>query len=316
MITLATQFNIPKQSFGNKLTLKNDFSFERFTKAAKEAFCDEPFEKVAHEICQNPANLIGEGVSKRVYSIPGMADYVLGVLKRIFNPAANEAPFHECPNMLKKYNFGQPIAENSNGLLIAKRVPGEEHSLPNWNSEYVAAVLRREPISQTKAQFVMDKIKLIEGFPIDAYENLAGQLKYLNEFSLRVDSINPNNILIDKKSKSLNFIDIGEDNKRYASIPNPVNGVRDLQVLLLDSLLHKKYLDTLNDKEKRTLMTLAKSIIEKCKATASKINLKNDTQNTRRHYQLATKHILDTRGIDIRLPESYDEFVGIYKDIL
>lgn len=305
------------QAFGAKLvSQQKHFNFDTFTKIAADVFGDRPFEHIAYEVCQNPTNLIGEGISKRVYSIPGMPDYVLGVLKQIFNPAAHPAQFHASPNILTKYNFGQPIAENSNGLLIAGRVPGEEHSLPNWNTEYVAAVLRGIPIPHTKAQFVLDKIKTVEGFPLEAYESLAAQLKYLNEFSLRVDSINPNNILVDKKSKSLSFIDVGENPQRYAAIPDPVNGVRDLLTLLLDSLLHQKYLAALNDSEKRTLMTFAKSIIEKCKAAASKTNLINDTQNTRRHYELATKHILDTKGVDIRLPESYDEFVGIYKDIL
>ena len=289
----------------------DQFAYHTFIKEVERVFGTEDFEKIARTIYENPDNIIGEGHSKLVYKIDGIKDFVLAVIKSELNPAST-GTFEAVENLLPKYNFGQPIATNNNGLVILGKVNGREHSIHNWHRFGIIG----EAITHSQAEDFLSKIEEIETFPMDAFEHLGSEIKYLNEKSIRMDSINPNNILFDSEEKQLNFIDV-EYKDIFTALPKPLNGVRDMIAILLDSLLHKKYFETLTTPQQNRLFEISKTIIEKCKAAASNINLHNDTANTRRTLEIAANDLARKSNTNINHAiDNYDYFVSAYKDLL
>ena len=289
----------------------DQFAYHTFIKEVERVYGTKDFTKIVRTIYENPNNLIGEGHFKLVYKIDGLKDFVLAVLKGEFNQASVSA-FEASEKFLPKYNFGQPIATNNNGLLILGKVNGKEHSIHNWHRFGIMG----EEINPSHAVDFLSKIEEIKTFPLDAFEHFSSEIKYLNENSIRMDSINPNNILIDSEAKTLNFIDV-EYKDIFNVLPRPFNSVSDIIAIFLDSLLHRKFVEMLTNSQQKNLLEASKLIIEKCKAAASNINLHNNSANTRRTLEIAAKDIEQqtNRNIDYVI-DNYDYFESMYKDFL
>jgi len=299
-------------SFRTKFVPKEACNFDTFTKIAARVFGDKPLEEELLKICRNPQYIIGEGNCKQVYSIPGIKDYVLAIVKHKFDSLEKPMPLYGVKNDLEKFNFGQIIAKNLNGMCIAGKVEGEEHSLPKWIFE-IKTFHRSGIFLESKAELLLNKLRNIATFPMKSYEELAAKFKYLNEHSRRVDSINPNNILVDNPSKSLNIIDLDE---KTFNLPNPLNGVRDMEVLLLDSMMHDGCKKALSTQKAETLTEISKIIIEKCKAAARHVNLRNNPQNTLLYFERKQDEVFKRSKKNNVFTDGYQKFLGLYKDIL
>ncbi len=304
-----------KITFGRKLPLApKTLDFDTFTKQFKNAYEDNSFEDVALKICSDEKNLIGEGGSKKVFRIEGVKDFLIALMKNEYK-SGDLGPFESVPNVIPEHNFGQCIASNRSGLYIIPKVNGESHSLPNWLSRYKAKTEKDIPITGKEAQLVAQQIKKIANFPLRSYEDFALQLDCLTRNKIRVDALNPNNILVDGENKAFNLIDIDDDQKIFGEIPKPLNGSADMIALLLDSLMHVAYKDALTTKDSYNLGRAAKCIIEKCRVAAEKSIEDAPETNTRLHFELVMNY-LKSRNTGKTILEDYDQFFAMYSDLM
>ena len=287
--------------------------FEEFSKEIQRVYSVNDFSYVCKSIYKNPNNIIGEGNSKIVYKIDGVSDYVLAASKRSDYLTGSGNSFIPVPNTLQKYNFGQAIATNGHGLQILRKVEGQEHSLDNWHR----FGLQGFAVNKKQAEQFCSKVSEISALPLISYEQFALKLKYLNEKSIRVDSLNPNNILYDEKSKSINVVDLIDNKKALTRLSQPLNGKRDMISMILDSVMHKKIIEALNHIEQNELSYLSKIIIDKCKMASENVNLHNDPLNTRKFLEIVIERLQNRNKKSYEfLMANYDEFVSMYKDIL
>lgn len=286
-----------------------------FLELVKKVYGTDNFAEIAPQIYNNPDNIIGEGISKYVYKIDGIDGYVLALIKREFEPTDGRTRFESCDMVMPKYNFGQVLFDNGHGLIVMKKIEGNSHSLKRWVNHSFDALEGKKPLSQEKAEEALLKICLISRMPMDAFNHLAMQIKYLNENSLPMDTINPNNILVDVENGQINLIDVFDAPKFLYEIKDPKNGVRNMEAVLLDSLLQTEYIKVLSPGKQELLKFASAKVIEKCQRAAENVGLINNTDKVHHYFELAMANSPKGRR-SIDFIKHYENFVALYKDEL
>ena len=290
-------------------------AIEDFEKKFKEVYGEANLVEMAPRIFANPDNMVGEGVSKQVFSIPSMKGYLLAFLKEKYNPEECSKPFNPCNIPLPKYNFGQIMFEG-NGLMVMKKSEGVPHSLNRWVLHLKKVVEQEKTVSSVEAEFALFRICEIARMPIDTFVHFASQIKYLNENSLPMDTVNPNNLLIDYEKKRINMIDVFDGPKFLQQLKAPMNGVRNMEAVLLDSVLHTEYLKKLSPVKQELMKCASRIVIGKCQRAAQSIGLVNDSNNARHYFEL----MLQNSGADkmrakggLEILRRYLDFTKLYK---
>ena len=185
-------------------------------------------------------NLLGEGLFKRCFRIPDMPDFVLAVNKKDFHPNELIKPFVATENKFGDFNLGQTVAYSPSGLIIMKRVYGQPHGVSEWAKKLIA-FNNGIPLRVVDAKKFYAQIANVASHKLASYEHLAMQLKKLCEYNVRAD-INPNNVLVDNERGQFNIIDFedlnNDNNFDFSKLPRPINGVNDMQCMLVDMSLH------------------------------------------------------------------------------
>lgn len=261
-----------------------------------------------------PQNMIGQGNSKCVYKIPKINDYVIAVIKREYNSADKNITrrFSATKDEFQGINFGQPVASDNAGLYILKKVEGEEYSLPMWILKYQASEIGSDNVSSDDAKTFFKKLKMMSCYPLSAYKDFAHKLKILNDAHIRIDTINPNNILIDSKKKEINLVDIDFGKEKFPSMIEPYNGISDMKNLLLDSLMHKKYYDKLSDKERKEFKEISNIIKLKCEIAGKSEGLKENLENSLKFLEAIQEKVSKRINHDPEFLRNYAEFVELY----
>lgn len=220
--------------------------------------------KVFSNICQK--NLIGEGKNSKVYNFlePEFKDYVIKVIK----PDAIEQNISL--NELPKYNLGQAVMKIQDNIYILKKQSGVQHGFTNWCD----IINGKVGINKNQALEFAQNIKKISEMPNSTFQELAKISKYLTENNYKIDSINPNNLLIDYEKNQINIIDYFKCNKYV----NNHNSYLDMVGNILDFCLFKDILNTLPETYQKEFLTCSNNIIEKCYNAAIKTGLETDKQ--------------------------------------
>lgn len=266
----------------------------------------EELAELVDDVIANPENKIGEGTSKVAYAIPGIEKFVVAQMK---NTPRMSREIIGCDGILSKYNFGEPIATNGSDLVIMEKIEGVAHSIPEWIKSLDASLSGIKPTKQKSKEFLA-QITKIEDFPVESYVDLAQKIKYLSDNGIRMDSINPNNLMIDSKNRQFNLIDQMDIKDKSIIKKYPINTTQDMISIVLDGLMHSSFLEQLDEVDKQKLITSSKKIIKKCRMAGKIAGLENDNTNLLTLY----KKMGERRGKDaVKL---YDGFVEIYKDSL
>lgn len=275
------------------------------------------FSEVAPKICADSNNIVGEGSSKYVFKIDGADDYLLALIKREYDPEKAPVPFTACEIPLPKYNFGQALLDNGNGLMVMKKSEGIPHSLNRWVKCCARVCGAHGPMKQEEAEIAMRKICEISRMPIEAFNHFARQIKYLSENSLPMDTVNPNNVLVDAKNQRISMIDVLDGPKYLRQLPAPMNGVRNIEAILLDSVLHCEYLKVLPPEKQEIMKNASRVVIGKCQQAAENVGLINDQGNAQKYFELIVEN---SRGFKAELKSkflrNYLTFTALYKDEL
>ena len=214
-----------------------------------------------------PENIKGSGANSVVYNMPEYPNYVLKVLNK---PDPNHVNMRDLPiNM----NFGQPIWSDGN-IQILKKLEGWEHSAEGWTKIiYNPETKRPQPVTKEQAAVFSKKIGIIAEFPESSFKDIAQKIQILEEKGYKVDSINPNNLLVDEKNKALNVVDFF----RIMPWDKPKNvfsnSYYDILAMIADFTLFPEYYDKLDGEDKNILLNNIEKIKTKAKKGAMEAGL-------------------------------------------
>ena len=221
-------------------------------------------------------NMIGQGHAKKVYKIPNSPDFVLATIKQTFDSNGTFLPFVLKQDLFNGANYGQVVAESPSGLIIMKRVPGHEYGVSDWFNKLLSFINDHNTLSPSDAFIFYKQVKNAASHPINSYKCLALQLKALAEQYIRIDSGNPNNLIIDRKRHSFCIIDFDNPQEFKADqieYSKSINGVLDMPCLLLDVNLHTEWLALLAQKWQKDYIYQSKILIKKCYDAAIAVGL-------------------------------------------
>ena len=292
-------------SFGKSLNYKD------FLISMRKIYKNKSLKNVILSTINNEKNYIGSGFSANAYDIPGIPDYIIRIERKSFTPQnfIHSAIKEEKQNELAP-NFGQYIATNGQGFYINKKVIGESHSLPNW-SNTIQKIQAGEGIKHRDAKLFLNKLENLSEFPQTSFDEIAKNINLLNKYTKsEIDIINPNNLIIDNKTKHIGIIDLW-----YRHIDNgshePYNGTDSLINLMLDPFIHKKVYNKLSNSDKDKFIEYSTRIIDKVLEAGKNNGLSRTKNNAMQIY----KDFDNTRSKPFAVP-AYNDFLEMYSDIL
>jgi len=256
-------------------------------------------------------NLVGYGFSSKVYAIPKIPNYLIRIDKRTFNPE-NLANNSLIPQILDSRipDFGQDIARSGCGLSISKRVSGKSHSFSDWSKKIIQLEKGNDILTKEDALFFLKQLKELSEFPQQRFNKLAKNIKILNSLTkCEIDFLNPNNLIIDKNTKSLGIVDLWD---YYDCKGNfQINGVDSIINLILDPMMHINIFNKLDNNGKTELLNTSKIIIQKCLKAGEITKL-----NRNKDFSLITYENFDkSHKLNYALPH-YTEFLKLYSGLL
>lgn len=224
----------------------------------------------------NPDLLHGTGANSSVYRLPFTDKYVMKVL----NPySKNDLKV----GALGSRNFGQPIWENpeNDRILVLNKVQGKPHSSENWSSIiWDRDTHSPKRVTVKQAEDYYDSIIGISEMKQSAFDDLAEQIKFLDTVpkaehdrirGYKIDSINPNNLMVDMENQKLSIIDFFAKDK-----PTHQNSYMDMVAVISDFTLLREYHDLLPKDKQKALVGALKTIDNKSLTAAEKAGLSTD----------------------------------------
>lgn len=245
---------------------KGTESYQNFLKDCQKAFPNKTVSEILSTVSEHD-NFIGEGKESRVYKIEGLDDYVVKLSKNEYDydPEWYMDPIRPCKDDFPEHNFGQPVATVGFSAKILKKVTGKENGVKSWFSKFEHST----PRTREDAEKILADVTKIASFPQESFNKLAQEIKYLTSKGIKIDSINPNNFLIDYDKKQISLVDI--ENKEHK---NSKNTMYDLLVPLLDLVAFGEYKELFDEKEMTQFLNSGKIIYKKI----AKTNLPNDLE--------------------------------------
>lgn len=251
-------------SFGNNLTT----NFNLFKSEFARRYGTSDIRMVLFH-CITPKGILGRGRDSVCYQIPGVKNFVFKLTSPASLKKENilELPIIEITDEFEGRNFGQEIAKIGNDIKILRRVEGVAHSFPCW----IDYLLKKKELKKKQAEVFLGRLKKISQFDQTSYNVFAESLTFLNKKGIKMDSINPNNLIIDIKSENFGIVDVEKNDLR--------NTHYDMISSLLDMALFRDIYNLLDEKQQKELLQAAKTIIYKCNNTKAIFNLKDDVEN-------------------------------------
>ncbi len=236
------------------------------------------------ERAQTSENILGQGANSIVYKIPQLDDFVLKVLNK---DDPNEIDINEFPSDV---NLGQPVWQDKNNprLLILKKIEGTEHSISNWNKT-IWDTEKNSPraITQEQAKLFYNQLADLAQMPQAAFDKVAKDVKILEDNGYKIDSINPNNLIVDKEHNQIHIIDYFKvkpnEREQYR------NSYMDLVAIATDFTIFPEYFDKLDDVNQKTILKNVKTIQEKLYIGAQKIGLSCDDERFETYIRTTSK---------------------------
>ena len=229
-------------------------------------------------------NILGQGANSIVYKIPHLDDYVLKVLNQ---DDPNKIDMSEFPSDV---NLGQPVWQDDKNprLLILKRIDGKEHSISNWSTTiWDGEQYSPLPVTKEQAKLFHSQLNDIASMPPSAFDQLAKNVKILSDKGYKLDSINPNNLLVDKEKQQIHIIDYFKVKPHETHLYQ--NSYMDLVAVALDFALFPEYYDKMDETEKSNTLQNAKVIRDKMYEGAKNSGLSCDDERFETYIRTTSK---------------------------
>lgn len=262
-----------------------------------------------------PDNFLGEWGSKQVYKIPNLPNFVLYIIKKEFKPWQPIMPFEKVNGCIEDLNYWQTVAVSPSWVWIMKRVYGNSHGVDVWVKK-MKKCESWESLDIDDAIKFYNQIKTIACYPIEAYIHFANQLKILNQEKIRIDSINPNNVMVDDINNIFCIIDFEDINSRhdFSVLHDPLNGVYDMRTLLSDWILNLEWLHMLPKNLQDSFIKYTIIILEKCKIAASLVGLNTNYDCTIEFFKMIQEwDIKRKKAIPFMVLDKFNKFLHHYE---
>ena len=258
-------------------------SYQKFLKDCKTKFPDKTIPEILSTVSMYD-DFIGEGKQSRVYKIKGLDEYAVKLSKceYDYDPEWYKDPIKPCKDDFPNYNFGQAIATVGFSAKILKKVTGETNGIENWFTKYEHST----PRTREDAEKILNDVVRIAQFPQKSFDKVANEIKFLTSNKIKIDTINPNNFVIDYDKKQISLVDIEKKEYTFSN-----NTAYDLIVPLLDLTSFNEYLELFNEKEAEQFLKSAKTICKKVLKTGLPDDLEADKKYRKRE-------LLTAKGIN------------------
>lgn len=242
-------YNAVPLYFGRDLVRKNSSLPDEIKKNMPSRYSIQELIKLA----QTEENILGQGANSIVYRIPYLDDYALKILNK---DDPNKIDMNEFPSDV---NLGQPVWQDEKNprILILKKIDGKEHSISNW-SKTVGIPLH---VTKEQSQQFAKQILTIASMPQSSFNQFAKDVKVLSDKGYKLDSINPNNLIVDEDKLQIHIIDYFKVKPREAHLYQ--NSCFDLIAVTCDFTLFPEYFDKMNKEEQISTLNAVKTITEK-----------------------------------------------------
>ncbi len=257
--------------------------YSEFLNQCVKTFPNKTFAEVLSTVSLTD-DLIGEGRESRVYRIKGIDDYVVKLSKSEYDydPEWYNNRIKPCFDDYPNHNFGQVVATVGPSVKILKRVTGEANGVENWYAKFQHST----PRTRQDAEKILKDVARIAEFPQSAFDKIASDIIFLTSKKIKIDSINPNNLMIDYEKKEISLVDVEKKNYK-----NSKNTMYDLLVPLLDLTAFEEYKKIFSKEEMSQFLKSAKIIYKKI----AKTKLPNDIESDK-NFRKST--LLTPKGID------------------
>ena len=235
-------------------------------------------------MAQTEENKLGQGANSIVYAIPHLDDYVLKVLNK---DDPNKIDMSEFPSDV---NLGQPVWQDDKNprLLILKRIDGKEHSISNWSTTiWDGEQYSPLPVTKEQAKLFHSQLNDIASMPQSAFDQLAKNVKILSDKGYKLDSINPNNLLVDKEKQQIHIIDYFKVKPHETHLYQ--NSYMDLVAVALDFALFPEYYDKMDETEKSNTLQNVKVIRDKMYEGAKNSGLSCDDEKYKKYIRTTSR---------------------------
>ncbi len=249
-------------------------SYQRFLKDCKDKFPNKTVSEILSTVSLFD-DFIGEGRQSRVYKIKGLDDYVVKLSKceYDYDPEWYNDPIKPCKDDFPNHNFGQAIVSVGLSAKILKKVTGEANGVENWFAKYEHST----PRTKEDAEKILNDVVRIAQFPQKSFNKVADEIKFLTSNKIKIDTINPNNFMIDYEKKQISLVDVEKRNYTFSN-----NTAYDLIVPLLDLTSFNEYLELFSEGEAKEFLKSAKIICKKVLKTGLPDDLEADKKYRKR----------------------------------
>lgn len=230
-----------------------------------------PLRETILKSIKNEENLLGEGLSKKVYNIKGIKNYIIRIYKKYFKLEDLQRKFSKPEkNFL---NFLEGVVLSIPGKIdIVKRKIGKSIGIPNYAKHLNINnnPLENMHVEREETLRLLSILEQVKRFPLKSYLRAYAQVQtFCKKTGFQFDIISPNNILIDGKAQKINLIDpvTPEVNKPVHGENTDLSayhGTDSLYPILCDFIMHKEHLANLTPEEKTRWEKSVNIIISKC----------------------------------------------------
>ncbi len=244
-------------SFEKTVSFKSqndDNSFISFAKWAEET----DFLSKAKEIAEKTGKILGSGFEGTTYSIPECDKWVIKEFKRsnLIRVNGETKRIIQIKDILPELNAGQAIArvEVPNGprfvsqYFILKRQNGVSHGITYKYSN---------DIDEINIKAHLKSLKVLAELPQESFDKCIKDITYITNQGYQIDFLNPYNLMIDNKAKSINFVDINDRLNRNS------NQYAEVLYSLLDAAFGEKIIAVPESKASAESASLTRIIVEK-----------------------------------------------------
>lgn len=264
-------------------------------------------------------NLLGEGLSKKGYSLTGLKDYVVRIYKNCFQKEDLDAGFVKPKNDYLNTLEGVVLCIPGK-IDIVKKKTGESLGVEKYAERIQIndfPPLREVKITREETLKSLNVYEALKDFPLKSYEQAYTQMrKFCKKAGFQFDIISPNNILIDTKTKKINLIDpvtpkvnkpVHGDNADFSKY----HGCDSLYPIICDFIMQKEHLENLTAEEKIRWKKSINVIIAKCVSAGKNVGFERNVEQLRVLY--------DRIGMFWKTNElcnRYDNFLDMYSEVI
>ena len=288
---------------------------EKFLEIYKAKIGNIPLRETILKSISNEENLLGEGLSKQGFRLEGIKDYIIRIYKGCFKREDLNLGFVK-PEKSQLNNLDGVVLCIPGKIDIVKKKRGVGLGVNKYAEKLQISshtTLNNIFVSREETLRVLEIYEKLKDFPIKSYERAYLQMKsFCEKPNYQFDIINPNNILIDTKTKQINLIDpvsprvnqlVHGDSVDFSKF----HGCDSLYPVMCDFIMQREHLSNLSPEEQDRWKDAICKIISNCIYAGEKVGCERNIKQL----EILYRRITNFWGTDA-LCERYSNFVNMY----